>query len=81
MSRTIRCIIMDDEPPAIRLLLKFIDQVPGLKCLDTTTSAVAAISLVEQYRPDIVFLDIQMPELYHRKNKWKSMGLFVLVLM
>lgn len=63
MSEHLTCIIVDDEPPAIRLLQKYAEQLPGLECIATTTKAIEALQLVEQHRPDIVFLDIQMPDL------------------
>lgn len=63
MSNTITCIIVDDEPPAIRLLQKYTEQLQGIECLATCTRAVEALALIEQHKPDVVFLDIQMPDL------------------
>jgi hypothetical protein len=63
MQKPITCIIVDDEPPAIRLLQKYVEQLPGLECIGTATRAVEALHLIEQQLPDIVFLDIQMPDL------------------
>ena len=63
MSNTITCIIVDDEPPAIRLLQKYTEQLQGIECVSTCTRAVEALALIEQHKPDVVFLDIQMPDL------------------
>lgn len=63
MIRPISCIIVDDEPPAIRILQKFAEQLPGLECVATTTSALEALQLIEIHKPDIIFLDIQMRDL------------------
>ncbi|MEO4006446.1 LytTR family DNA-binding domain-containing protein [Flavobacterium sp. CAU 1735] len=63
IQQPITCIIVDDEPPAIRLLQKYVEQLPGLECIGTATRAVEALHLIEQQLPDIVFLDIQMPDL------------------
>jgi len=63
MSDQITCIIVDDEPPAIRLLQKYIEQLQGVACVATCTRAVEALQLIELHKPDVVFLDIQMPEL------------------
>jgi len=63
MMQPLTCIIVDDEPPAIRLLQKYVEQLPGLECIGTATRAVEALHLIEQQLPDIVFLDIQMPDL------------------
>jgi DNA-binding LytR/AlgR family response regulator len=54
---------VDDEPPAIRILQKFAEQLPGLECVATTTSALEALQLIEIHKPDIIFLDIQMRDL------------------
>ena len=63
MSNPITCIIIDDEPPAIRLLQKYTEQLQGIACVATCTRAVEALVLIEQHKPDVVFLDIQMPDL------------------
>jgi len=63
IQQPMTCIIVDDEPPAIRLLQKYVEQLPGLECIGTATRAVEALHLIEQQLPDIVFLDIQMPDL------------------
>lgn len=63
MVRPISCIIVDDEPPAIRILQKFAEQLPGLECVATTTSALEALQLIEIHKPDVIFLDIQMRDL------------------
>lgn len=63
MSKELTCIIVDDEPPAIRILQKYVSQLPGLECIATTTRSIEALQLVEKHRPDLLFLDIQMPDL------------------
>jgi DNA-binding LytR/AlgR family response regulator len=63
MSQILTCIIVDDEPPAVRVLQKYAGQLPDLNCVATTNSAIEALQLIELYQPDMLFLDIQMPEL------------------
>lgn len=63
MSKPLTCIIVDDEPPAIRVLQKYAEQLPDLECVATTQKSIEALQLVETFKPDILFLDIQMPEL------------------
>lgn len=63
MSNRITCIIIDDEPPAIRLLEKYITKLQEIECIASCTRAVEALQLIELHRPDVVFLDIQMPDL------------------
>ncbi|MFY8009887.1 MAG: LytR/AlgR family response regulator transcription factor [Flavobacterium sp.] len=63
MSKTVRCIIVDDEPPAVRILQKYTEQLPEIECVATTNKAIETLQLVDKHKPDILFLDIQMPEL------------------
>ncbi|MGH1386362.1 LytR/AlgR family response regulator transcription factor [Kordia sp.] len=63
MSTTIKCIIVDDEPPAIRLLEKYVAKVSFLELVTSTTKPLQALQILEKEQIDLVFLDIQMPEL------------------
>ncbi|MFN0290986.1 LytR/AlgR family response regulator transcription factor [Pedobacter helvus] len=63
MSKTLTCIIVDDEPPAVRILEKYTAQLPDLECVATTNSAIEALGLIQVHQPDVLFLDIQMPGL------------------
>ncbi len=59
----IKCLIVDDEPPAIRLLENYVGKVSFLTHVNSTTSPLEALALLNQEEIDLVFLDIQMPEL------------------
>ena len=59
----IKCMIVDDEPPAIRLLEKYVDKVSFLELVTSTVSPLEALGLIDKGDIDLVFLDIQMPEL------------------
>lgn len=59
----IRCLVVDDEPLALDILVDYIDKVPFLQLIKATTSAFEALSIVQQDQVDLVFLDVQMPEL------------------
>ncbi|TSE11198.1 LytR/AlgR family response regulator transcription factor [Aquimarina algiphila] len=63
MSRSLRCLIVDDEPPAIRLLKNYVEKVPFLDLISSTTKALEALQHIENENIDLVFLDIQMPDL------------------
>lgn len=63
MSKPIRCVIVDDEPPAIRLLKKYIEKVASLELIATSTNPLEALQILEKETVDLVFLDIQMPNL------------------
>jgi two-component system LytT family response regulator len=59
----IRCLVVDDEPLALDILEDYINKVPFLTLVKTTTSAIEGLSLVQNDAIDLVFLDVQMPEL------------------
>jgi len=63
MSTVFKCIIVDDEPPAIRLLEKYVAKVSFLELVTATTKPLEALQILEKSEIDLVFLDIQMPEL------------------
>ncbi|WP_417363764.1 LytR/AlgR family response regulator transcription factor [Galbibacter sp.] len=63
MSKQLTCIIVDDEPPAIRILEKYAEQLTGIGCIASTRNSLEALQLIERHQPDIAFLDIQMPGL------------------
>lgn len=59
----IRCVVVDDEPPAIDVLSNYISAVSSLQLVGTCNNAVEALSLLRSTSVDLVFLDIQMPQL------------------
>ena len=63
MDTLLSCIIIDDEPLAVRLLESFVTKTPDLKLLGSYTDSVEAINAVREQRPQLLFLDIQMPDL------------------
>lgn len=59
----INCIIVDDEPHAIEVLDHYVKQTPHLQLVATFTNPIEALQLLGQRKIDLVFLDIQMPEI------------------
>jgi len=59
----IRCIELDDEFLAVKLLSGYIEQTDGLKLVLATTKASEAIGLIKSGLADLIFLDVQMPEI------------------
>ena len=59
----ITCIIVDDEPLAVKLMESFVAKTPDLKLLGSFTDSVEAINAVKEQKPNLLFLDIQMPDL------------------
>ena len=58
-----RCIIIDDEPLAVRLLESFIEKTPDLQLLASCTDSIEGAAAIKEGKADLVFLDIQMPDL------------------
>ena len=59
----INCIIVDDEQHAIDILVHYVNQTPHLHLINTTTNPIEALQVVATQKVDLIFLDIQMPEL------------------
>jgi len=59
----IRCLLIDDEPPAIELLQKYASMIDVLEVVGTSHSAVKAFDMLKNKEVDLLFLDIQMPVL------------------
>jgi two-component system LytT family response regulator len=58
-----KCIIVDDEPNAIDVLKRYIAQTPYLQLEQTFRNPLKAISYLQEEKIDLVFLDINMPNL------------------
>ena len=56
-------MIVDDEPLAVKLLESFVTKTPDLELLGSFTDSVEAINAIREQRPQLLFLDIQMPDL------------------
>lgn len=59
----IRCLIVDDEPIAIRVLNTHLEKIPDVQVVATCTNALDALQALRVHATDLVFLDIEMPEL------------------
>lgn len=59
----LKCIAVDDEPLALKLVQTFIDQTPFLELSASCDNAVEAMTIIKEKQPDLVFLDINMPNL------------------
>jgi len=59
----IRCIIVDDEPVARKLLREYIDDISFLEILGEADNPLKAQSILDNQSVDLIFLDINMPKL------------------
>src|SRR5690349_21030169 len=60
---TIRVVIVDDEEPARELLRAFLRGWPEVEIVAEAGDGDAAVDAIRRYRPDLVFLDVQMPSM------------------
>lgn len=59
----LKCLVIDDKPLAIDILVDYIRKVPFLELSATTTNPIEGLNIIREQAIDLVFLDIQMPEL------------------
>lgn len=57
------CLIVEDEPLARNLMTEYVKKVPYLNLVDACSSPLAAIEILRKQPIDLLFLDIQMPEI------------------
>jgi len=60
---SINCLIIDDEQAAIDILTSYIKNIPYLNLVATSIDPLEALDIVNTQKIDLVFIDIQMPEL------------------
>jgi len=58
-----RCLLVDDEPPALEILNHYIQETPLLEIIGECHHALAAFEFLQKYQVDLIFLDVQMPRL------------------
>ena len=59
----LKCIAVDDEPLALDIIADYVSKIPFLELVMRTENPIEAMQLVQEGSIDIVFLDVQMPEL------------------
>lgn len=59
----LRCLLVDDEPPALDILESYIQAVGALQVVARCDNAIHAFQVLQQQPVDLLFLDIQMPQL------------------
>ena len=59
----IKCIIIDDEPLAIKVIQNHLSDFPHMELVATFNTAISALPIIENGEIDVVFLDINMPKM------------------
>jgi len=63
IAQTLRVLVVDDEALARQRLLSLLARVPDIEVLGECQNGLEAVASIRESRPDLVFLDVQMPEL------------------
>jgi len=63
METKLKCLIVDDEPLALDILERYVNKTPFLELVHRCASAVEALEVLQSEAIQLVFLDIQMPDL------------------
>lgn len=58
-----KCLIVDDEDFARQLIKEYLSDFDNLSCIGEASDGKNAANMIDELRPDVVFLDIQMPEM------------------
>ncbi|MBQ4821954.1 response regulator transcription factor [Aquimarina sp. MMG016] len=63
MKEKIKCIVVDDEPLAREIIESYVSRINDLKLIGSCANAIEAFDFIAKNKVDLIFLDIQMPEL------------------
>lgn len=59
----LQCLLIDDEPPALKVLSRYISDIDGMEIAGECTNAIEAIGILRNHKVDVIFLDIKMPRI------------------
>jgi DNA-binding LytR/AlgR family response regulator len=59
----LQCLLIDDEPPALKVLSRYISQIGGMEVTGQCSNAIEALEVLRSSRVDVIFLDIKMPRI------------------
>ncbi|MFL5620975.1 MAG: LytR/AlgR family response regulator transcription factor [Gemmatimonadaceae bacterium] len=62
-ARVLRVLVVDDEPLGRRRVLDLLDDAEGVEVVGTAADGASAVEAIRTTRPDLVFLDVQMPRM------------------
>ena len=59
----LNCLLIDDEPPALQILARYISSINGMEIAGQCKNAIEALDVLHQKEVDVIFLDIKMPRI------------------
>ena len=57
------CLLIDDEPPALKVMARYISSINGLEIAGQCSNAIEALDVLQHKTVDVIFLDIKMPRI------------------
>jgi len=60
---SLKCLLVDDEPPALKILTTYVENMDNLELVGACANAFEAMQLLKEHPVDVIFLDIRMPRL------------------
>ena len=63
MTKPIKCVVVDDEPLAIEVIVSYLDQFDHLELVESFQNPIKAFEYIRNNEVDVLFMDIQMPKL------------------
>lgn len=61
--KQLKCIAIDDEPLALKLIREYVSRFPALQMVRTFDDAITGAEFLEKSPPDLLFIDINMPDI------------------
>lgn len=59
----LQCLLIDDEPPALKVLSRYISQIGSMEIAGQCSNAIEALEVLRRCHIDVIFLDIKMPRI------------------
>lgn len=59
----VHCLLVDDEPPALKVLVSHISNINGVEIVGQCKNAIEALEILQTKKIDLIFLDIKMPKI------------------
>lgn len=63
MNKSYKAVIIDDETPARNIIKKYLEKIPGVEILAECSNGFEGVKTINELKPDLIFLDIQMPKI------------------
>jgi DNA-binding LytR/AlgR family response regulator len=60
---TLKTVVVDDEPRALKLIVDYVNKTPSLELVAHFQNAIEALTYLNQHQVELLFLDIQMPDI------------------